>query len=414
VRTLVVAEQYPWPAADGYRQRLHHLVNGLRGAGEVDVVSLHRAGTAPIEPPPIDGVTAPLVVPVGPDAGPRSWWREWIGQGVPRRLLGPDWSDLRAAVSEGRLAAADLVWFSHVDTWWALADLFPGVPAVVDFDNLENLALRLRRKIPPRPSPGAGPAERARVTARWGLSRAMDLVDERRWERLQHRCAAAVERVVVCSRLDVERSGCPNAVVVPNGASPPADPRSDRRSLVAASPTFLFVGALDYEPNTEAVEWFVRDVLPLVRREVPDARFRVVGRGCDLLGWTSSVPGVELVGPVADLDAELRRADVSVVPIRVGAGTRLKVLEALANRLPLVSTRVGCEGIELVDGEHALLADDATSFAASCVALALDGDLRQRLADTGAVLFAQSYDWSHIERDVAELARELVSPNARE
>jgi glycosyltransferase involved in cell wall biosynthesis len=170
----------------------------------------------------------------------------------------------------------------------------------------------------------------------------------------------------------------------------------------------FFVGALDYEPNTEAVEWFVREVLPRVRAQVPDACVRIVGRGAERVAWAAEVPGVQLVGAVPELAAELDRADVSIVPIRVGAGTRLKVVEALANRLPLVTTTVGCEGIDVRNGHDALIADDAASFAGACVRLLSDGALRQRLADAGAELFARRYDWDGIEATVAELARSTV------
>ena len=83
----------------------------------------------------------------------------------------------------------------------------------------------------------------------------------------------------------------------------------------------------------------------------------------------ASIPGVVLVGPVESLESEMARSDLAVVPIRFGSGTRLKVVEALANRLPVVTTTVGCEGIDVVDGRSALIADDAAGFAAACVRL---------------------------------------------
>jgi len=408
-----VAEQYPWPARDGYRQRLHHLIAGLARVGPVEVLALHREGTAPPDEPGLEGVSA-RAFPVGGDPGVRSWLATWLRGDMPRRVLAPDWSTLGEAL-EARCASGeiDLVWFSHVDSWWGVHGRAGAVPSVVDLDNLDHLSLRLRRRIPPRFPPGTGVVGRARTVARWALSRAFDLVDERRFDRLQRRSAAESERVVVCSELDQDRAGVANAVVVRNGAEQPADPVVDRTALRGDVPTFLFVGALDYEPNTEAVEWLVREVLPALRARVPDARVRIVGRGRDRVEWVASVEGVDLVGAVLDLEVELRRADVSVVPIRVGAGTRLKVVEALAHRLPLVTTTVGCEGIELTDGLEARIEDDAESFAAACAELATDGALRQRLADAGAALFARRYDWSLIEGEVAALAEEVVRTAGR-
>lgn len=424
----MVAEQYPWPAVDGYRQRLHHMVAGLGAAGSVEVLALDRRpevpdGSTATDSPPA-GVTEVVPVPTGDEASVRDWLPRWARDGVPRRVLGPDWSAMRRELDD-RLSTGDpveLIWCSHVDTWFPLADLVePAVrrrsdaaaaPAVVvDFDNLEHLALRLRRTTPPRFAPGAAVPDKVRTTGRWAVSRGFDLVDERRWDRLQRRCAEAVDRVVVCSDLDVTRSGCANAVRIGNGATAPdaAALQVDRTELRGERPTLFFVGALDYEPNAEAVEWFVRDVFPAVRAAVPDARVRIVGRGADRVAWVADEPGVELLGPVADLGVELAGADASIVPIRVGAGTRLKVVEALANRLPLVTTTVGSEGIEVRDGREALVRDDAAGFAAACATVLGDGAMRQRLADAGAELFTRRYDWSGIEAQVAELARQVVT-----
>jgi polysaccharide biosynthesis protein PslH len=408
VRTLVVAELYPWPPTDGYRQRLHHIIGGLALAGPVDVLALDRGGVGDTIDPPWPGVRRAWSAATV-ERGAGEWATEWLRSDAPRRILTLDWSAAAELLRAELAGPWDLVWWSHVDSWWHTRDVVRGTAEVVDFDNLEHLALRLRRRTTPSPPPASTPSVRARVLGRWIASRAFDVIDERRWDAAQRRCASDVDHVVVCSALDARRSGCSNAVVVPNGgvaADPPADP--DRTALRTARPTMLFVGALDYEPNTLAVEWFVREVLPVVRAHRPDAEVRIVGRGAERVSWVTEVPGVALTGPVADLDAELRRADVSIVPIRVGAGTRLKVVEALANRLPLVTTTVGCEGIDVVDGVSALVADDARTFADSCLRLLADGALRTSLASAGWDLFATRYDWAGIRQRVAEFARETV------
>ncbi len=408
LHTLVVAELYPWPPVDGYRQRMHHIIGGLTQAGPVDVVAPLRPGTPEPVQPPWDGVARTLTAPMGEPAGPRTWLPEWVRADVPRRLLGLDWSELVSSIATWQ-DRYDLIWYSHVDAWLPTHDLFGATPAIVDFDNLENLSMRLRRRIPPRIDPADGVKGRAATVARWATSRGFDVVDERRWDAVQRRCASEVDHVVVCSDLDVERSGCPNAVVVPNGAEAPAVVRADRRELHADAPVLLFVGALDYEPNTEAMSWFLREVWPVVHAGRADVVLHVVGRGADALGSEAHADGVELLGKVDDLQAELDRADVSIVPIRVGAGTRLKVIEALANHLPMVTTTVGCEGIAVSDGRTALIADDAESFAGAVLRLVADGDLRQRLADEGRELFDEHYTWSRIRDGVERLARDTVA-----
>lgn len=405
MKILTVAELYPWPAVDGYRQRLDHIVRALARVGEVRVFTPARTGTGhELEPCPVPGVevaTAPVRL-----RGARERYIEWPGSGLPRRPLTFDWSEARDAL-RALDPRPDVVWYSHIDAWWPVHDLFEGVPAVVDFDNLEDIALRLRRRQPPRAAPGTSLPAKAVVAGRWAASRVVDVADERRWADIQRRCAAEVDRVVVCSQLDAQRAGAENVTVVANGAARPEGIDTDRRHLRGDVPSMMFVGALDYEPNAEAVEWFVREVLPLVRARRRDAVVRIVGRGSATVGWVADVPGVRLLGQVDSIRAELDRADVSVVPIRAGAGTRLKVVEAMAHHLPLVSTPVGCEGIDLVDGEHALIAEDPRSFADACLRLLGEADLRQRLADNAASLFERAYTWEAIGDTVADLVQSV-------
>ena len=148
------------------------------------------------------------------------------------------------------------------------------------------------------------------------------------------------------------------------------------------------VGALAYEPNRLAVRWLARDIMPRVRAEVPDAELVVVGdtRDVDLRELTGR--GVSFAGHVPDVARYYDEAAVAVVPLNSGAGTRLKVLEALAHGVPLVSTSFGCRGHDLRAGVEALIADDAASFATACVAVLGDAQLAARLAANGARRFA--------------------------
>lgn len=405
MRILAVAELYPWPTVDGYRQRLDHMLRGLSAAGSVELFCLADPHDLP-DPPEVAVVdrvvTAPKV-----DRSASDWMGDWIRGDHPRRMLAFDWTEAHRELGAWG-PEVDLLWYSHIDSWAATSDLFPGVPSIVDFDNLENLLLRLRRRSGPHLQRADSPTATARTLGRWGASRAFDLVDERRWTRMQQRCSDAVDRVVVCSTLDIDRSGLTNAVAVPNGSSEVPGADANRHPLRGGVPTMLFVGALDYEPNTDAVLWFIDEVLPQVRSRLPEARLRVVGRGADALGLSRIPPGVEILGEVADLQPELEAADVSIVPIRLGAGTRLKVIEAMANHIPIVTTPVGCEGIALSDGVHALIESDPRNFADACLSVLMSGDLRQTLADQSAELFKTSYRWNSVEAEVADLAREVV------
>src|SRR5262249_34378085 len=120
-------------------------------------------------------------------------------------------------------------------------------------------------------------------------------------------------------------------------------------------------------------------------------------------------PRVTVTGYVDDISAELRAADAVVVPLRVGSGTRLKILEAMATCTPVVSSAVGCDGLDVVDGEHLLVADAPVAFAAACARVVDDDALRTHLVDRAYDLVAARYDWRAIEHDVAALTSAQVA-----
>ncbi|MFN8051061.1 MAG: glycosyltransferase family 4 protein [Acidimicrobiales bacterium] len=404
MKSLVVAEAYPWPPQDGYKLRLANMIEALLAEGPVDFLCLDGSGR-PRDAAPA-GVTV-IDAPEAPELGVREWLPRWLRSGEPRRLVRRDFSAARRVLPTLDHASYDVTFFSHVDSWIRTHDLVPG-RAFLDFDNLENMLLAGIRRMGPIVAPGDGPARRASATLRWLIASGFNLVDERRWDRVQRQAAATVDRVLVCSALDVDRSGCPNAVVVPNGYECDWEPADHLAVGDPERPVFLFVGLLGYGPNVDAVRWFASDVMPSIRAELPGAEFRVVGRHSESVEALGSLPGVTIVGAVDSLQPEMERADVSVVPIRSGAGTRLKVVEALANRLPMVSTAIGCEGIDVVHGEHLLIADHPVEFAAACVRLVRDPAARASLIDAGQQRYLEHYRWSAIRSEVASLATAIA------
>ena len=159
----------------------------------------------------------------------------------------------------------------------------------------------------------------------------------------------------------------------------------------------VFLGSMDWEPNIDGVEYFCREVWPRVLESVPSARFRVVGRDPHPRVRRLASETVEVTGTVPSVVEHLREADVVVVPLRVGGGTRLKIFEAMAVGKAVVSTTVGAEGLDVTHGEDILLADDAESFAESVTGLLRDASRREILGRAAAALAAR-YDWSVIAR----------------
>jgi glycosyltransferase involved in cell wall biosynthesis len=222
---------------------------------------------------------------------------------------------------------------------------------------------------------------------------------ERPWMRWlwasQHRKMAAYEqralsaftRVVAVSERDAahfrDRQGLQATRTIPTGVDldffawrEPAAPTPD------APPTVVFTGSMDWAANVDGVRFFLEAVWPLVKRRVPGARFKVIGRHppASLVEAARGDPQVEFTGFVDDVRPHAQGAQAFVIPLRVGGGTRIKAFEAMAMGCPVVSTAIGIEGLDVTPGEHYLLADDATDQADAVVRLLEDAALRQRLS----------------------------------
>jgi glycosyltransferase involved in cell wall biosynthesis len=157
--------------------------------------------------------------------------------------------------------------------------------------------------------------------------------------------------------------------------------------------TVVFNGVLDYRPNIDGVDFLIDEVMPLVRRRHPAARLTVVGRGSAADVEALRRRGVNATGEVADIRPYLGGAAVVAVPIRMGSGTRLKVVEGLAMAKPIVSTTLGCEGVGVRDGEHLLIGDTAEAFAERIGRLLDQPELGRALGAAGRDLMEREYSW---------------------
>jgi polysaccharide biosynthesis protein PslH len=161
----------------------------------------------------------------------------------------------------------------------------------------------------------------------------------------------------------------------------------------AAVFTLLFVGSLDFGPNSDAMMFLAREILPILRRSAP-APFRVViaGRRPNAaVRRLAELDGVEVVPDPPTLTPYYAQADVAIVPVRSGAGTRIKILEAFSFGVPVVSTEMGAEGLELTGGTDLLFGDTAEAFAGACLDLMRDPDLRDRLSARGFAVFEDRF-----------------------
>jgi glycosyltransferase involved in cell wall biosynthesis len=289
----------------------------------------------------------------------------------------------------------DLVHFDHLHATQLLPEaraVAPRARVVMDAHNVEaQVAARLAEVSP------------------WSL-RFVLRQQARAIERLETWAAQGVDAVLTCSELDAaafRQCGARDVHLVPNGA--------ELRSLPAsAGPRDLvsFVGSMDWRPNVDAAVVLARDIWPRVRQVFPGLRLALIGRKPPAQVRELAAPDIEVTGRVEDVAPWLARSFATAMPLRAGSGTRLKVLEAAAARVPIVCTRLASEGLPLADGQHLLHAETAEEFVAALVRLRREPELAVRLTDA-AWTVAEELDWRRIGARLVELYRGWTAEAAR-
>ena len=397
-RLLFVTDVFPFPLDRGQHIRVYNLIAACARAFDVTFVG----------PPPADGAQASAVESLcgrmvyTKDALPI--WRERLAvvagavgasPGVPWLRRVQTYQPFVAALQELDLGAFDLIWAERLH----MARLCRSVRerTIVDLDDLEHLKIARLLKLHPR-----------RILAqewyRYAIYRSAELHGSRRFL-----------ASVVCSEKDrayLSGHGCRNAVTVPNGVSLPANGSSTRstRSRAPGTHRIAFLGNLGYAPNADAVEFFARDVLPLLRQRVPNVTFDVLGPGATAELSSACGPLVHFRGFVDDLGEALAGYDILVAPIRFGGGTKLKVLDAMAHGIPLVTTSVGAEGLPLVHREHAWIADTAESFVDGATTLLRDIVLARQMACRAYALARDRFSWPSIQDGMVDWLSGLSLP----
>ena len=182
--------------------------------------------------------------------------------------------------------------------------------------------------------------------------------------------------------------------IIPNGVDV-THYQPDFTSEVPAH--LIYIGSMDWYPNEDAVAFFADEVLPQIQEKVPDVQFSIVGGNPSArVQRFAERDGVVVTGRVPEIKPYFAEATVFVVPLRIGSGTRLKILEALAMGKAIVSTSVGAEGLALKDGEEIFIADEPTVFADAVIRLLTDPSLRRRIGENGRARVEQDYDWRSI------------------
>ena len=399
-RILFVSPRLPFPLNSGINIRISNILRALAEIGQVDAVCavglnrLRRLSDAPVALPDWCAALKSFRLTAVPP-----WKAEdpkWFRNSLARRLVAREpiyYSTFPVAPMQDRLSqlaeSADMVWVERL----FLANPMTGLHGrvVVDLDDLESV--RLHREAETAPS----------RYLRWALRR-----EASRLAAVERKAPLKFARVAVCSGQDARLfpAAADKVWVVPNGVDDSLLTRAPRPRV---RNRLVCVGTLAYLPNEQAVLYFVREIFPRIRDEVPDVSVAIVGLNPPKTvlelhdGHTVSVHA-----DVPDVAPFVQEATASVVPLLVGGGTRLKILESLALGTPVVSTTVGAEGLDLNHNEHLLLADSPEDFATAVVRLLRDEDTSRRIAQRGQKRVADRYLWSAIRAAVSARALELA------
>lgn len=418
-RILYVVYNVPHVPAPGGLTRAFHLVRAAAGVGEVTLagavepdVAIHPEAIAPycralhLAPaPPLPSPPAPL----RPVARLARAAQALLDDHAPEVLWRFDPRPLRALVA-GLLSATampfDLVLTEHVELAAALLPVLRAHPVPAALADLHNVLSVHQERTARMERPGPR-----------GALRRGDRIAIARIRTQERRLLRGYTQITAVSGADAARLRqiVPSArvAVVPNGVD------AGYFGAVAACepdalPRVVFTGALWYRPNSDGLRWFANAVWPRILACRSDARFSIVGArpGPEVCALAAQ-PGIEVHPSVEDVRPYLAEAAVAVVPLRLGSGTRLKVLEALAAGRPVVATSLGAEGLRLAPGRDLLLAERPEEFAAAVLALLDRPALARRMAAAGRETVRRRYTWQSIGAGFQSVLVELLDSAAR-
>jgi len=384
MRVLFVASRFPYPPIQGDRVRAYHQLRLLSQRHRLTLVTLIQSERERERLKTLSPFCERIeAIPVSP-------WRGAF------RLLGAPFTPLplqtlfffdprfrqrvHALLGE---TSFDLVQVQLV-RMAPVVDGLDALPKVLDL--IDALSLNWYRR-----------ARQERVPLAWLVG-----LEAKRLQRYERTLDKQLDQLIVSSPVDREFIGAyENLHVIPNGVDIERFPFvEDGREPY----TIIFTGRMGYFPNADAAVWFATQVFPAVRRQVPEARFLIVGADPPRrVKQLTRLPGIEVTGYVPDLHELLAWATVAVAPMQAGSGMQFKVLEAMASGTPVVATPYALGGIEAQDSEHLLVAQDGEAFAEQVVRLLNDLPLGRRLARNGRRLVEERYTWEQAVRMLEEV-----------
>lgn len=395
MKILIISPFWPWCNNTGASQRARLFTDSLADIGEVDFLAFSD-GLDPCDRFSEYSGVRELKAVMFPDE-----------KSVIRRLLtvilGWDRAEVisaqRACVAAAREMQArrhyDLVLYIR-ELSWLVSHRGVSSPGLIDVDDFRDVVLQ--RWLDAGKDASARPLTfLRRVSMRRGIKAA-------RSQRAKVMKSGA--KMLVVSETDAARIGGVESVVIPNvyprDARPGVTPLKDRRNILT------FIGLHLYSPNVDGAIWFSVNILPIIAQEIPDVEFKIVGAHDHRVEALKNIPHVTVTGSVENAIEQLDEAKVVVVPLRVGGGSRIKILEAMACGVPVVSTTIGAEGIQVEAGRHAFVADGVQEFAEACIVALRAGTEVVSMVNASLALIEDKYSPSRVSNVLKEVAQRTV------
>ena len=384
---LFVTEKFPWPLDDGGQIRTYQILRSV--ALKFPVILIATAPSCPQDKEPIERLGVEVITVRRHRTRFLSPWYLVVSlftkrpYPLPKNFSRQILKTIRQQVRAGRVQAIHL---NHLDAaqyidW--LDEFRSEVKVVFDSHNLltplYGRLLKVERNL---------------------LRKAFIWVQLRKMQAYERATIQKIDCVAVCSTVErdiLAKWGVTQSLVLRNGVDTQYYTPAGRLRVDGQPLAMVFTGALDYFPNADGIRWFLRCVSPKLKQLGIDSTLTVVGKNPpnDLLSCQAA-GGIKFTGRVADVRPYTRSADLFVVPLQIGGGTRLKILEALAMKIPVISTGVGAEGLDLNDGVHLRIVDDAAEMAETIAELSAFPDRMQELAYRGYEYVINHYDWSAV------------------
>jgi len=386
----------PFPPHGGSRQRSFNLIRHISAKYETHLIALNMQNATPERAAESSAELGKYCAEVQIWEPPYPWrGLRW-------------WAQLALSPLYPQPYGCRALWSPELDRRWRGAlGQHPG--ALVHFDSID-LALyapaaRGFRKVLNHHNCESAMAERRAEKEPNPLKRAYLRQQARKLRRLEQRLCHQFDVNLTVSELDMQtlrkRNPQAHCHVVENGT----DTEYFHPTKTAPEPnTLVFAGGLNWYPNVSGIRFFVREVWPILKERCPGIRLYLAGRSPapEVVRLAGSDPAIELIADPVDIRPWIWKAAVFVCPIIDGGGTRLKILDALAMGKAVVSTSIGCEGLEVKPGENLLVADTPQEFATQILRLLDDDDLRKQLAVNGRVLVEHDYSWRMIGRHLQQ------------